>query len=325
MTLGASRSRAVSKLFASICLFTAILTSPPHWTGAAISSGVAGPDPRRLASEGLYTEGLPPGLARPWKATALLLIRDASDPSLLITAATAFAIKKELLPSGQIRITFLTDAHNVKGRACGDTLSCDDALLSVAVNYALDMADNSMFKTAPVRFEVSMEFPTQSQQDDARDLALISGFFTAAQASEIEVQSLKCASQCETPGTPVFQMGFPAVQHRTSSYQTEILAEPLKIKKRWSQGFITETYSRTDAVEASDIPMATSTADSLRGNSGSPVVTGEGALCGIYAGGLIDGSDHYRFMGDDEKLRFHSMHTTCRELNLSPIFRKVQP
>jgi S1-C subfamily serine protease len=228
------------------------------------------------AAEGFFTDGAPPAVRAVWSSVYAFVCESRTSSY----TATAFLLKKQI--RGQhADYYFMTAGHAI------DDCKQPRRYLTENINQQRFESDGITLALPPPRLE-----PVERVYlDDTYDVAIAK---VEAAASLRIGEPLTVGDKCDRAlHREIYAVGFPGVGKRPS----------LGLKreeKRWSKGDYVG-LGRAEFRRTTSIYIA-STVDSLPGNSGGPVVDGEGALIGVLVQGVAGPDNGFRYDVDPKKL-----------------------
>lgn len=250
-----------------------------------------------------HTDGFSPNLLNAWNSTFLFTFSAFGR----LSTATAFIVDVKKTQTGH-DIYFLTNYHVFEGD-CSPHGRCFSATVRRGIGW------NSLKRDfiSQSRDVVLMDFIEVVKVSRNPDLALLKARLEGKgkTPTELRLRPLPIRDQChQMKGERVWIIGFPATHLRNKPGSA--IERPEMTYKRWSSGIALDveiTGSRYGETQS----FLTTTADSLSGNSGGPVLDQSGRVVGMHSIGRANQESGYAYAGDETPgaERFHSGAIPC--------------
>jgi hypothetical protein len=249
---------------------------------------------------------LSPNLMKAWDSTFLFTF-SAFDR---LGTATAFIVDIKKAPTGY-DVYFLTNYH-VFENDCSPHGRC----FSAAVRRGIGWNSIKRDFIGQSQDVVLMDYIEVMKVSRNPDLALLKARLGGEESkgktpTELRLRPLPIRAQCrQMNGERIWIIGFPSTYLRDKP--ESMIAQPKLTYKRWSSGLALDvrlTASRYG--ETQNFLMTT--ADSLGGNSGGPVLDQLGRVVGVHSIGVANQASGHAYEGNETPgaERFHSGAVPC--------------
>lgn len=250
------------------------------------------------AEEGFFSDlkQAPPAVTGAWDATFAVIYAT----STYFHYGSAFLIKKQINADGLV-LVFMTVAHNIEKCAVMDDV-CPHLMMVQNARMKEDSNEIRFDTLNGLRFDEVAVYKVPSS-----DLAVLA---VRMKRQDPSPEPLKLAAECSSePGAPLFAVGYPGTDSRTSPGHRPIENADV-IVKRWSRGIDLGNFKFTD----SDRIFLGATVDNVEGLSGGPILNADGRVVSVVQ--RASGQSGHAYVGNEylSHPEFQTLGPSCQVL-----------